>query len=544
MDYITAILQLLGGLGALLIAFKILSESIEKLANTGLKKLFNKTGKNRFVGVGIGCLVTMLIQSSSATTVMIVGFVNAGVMTLFQATALIMGANIGTTITAQIVALNSFNISIWFYLLAFIGVFGNMLAKKEKSKQTCLALAGLGLIFVSLDLMSGSMNQFKESAVFMNALTSISNPFLLLLIGLAVTAVLQSSSAVTTIIISMAAAGIMIGNGGNSVLYVILGTNIGTCVTALLSSIGANNNAKRASIIHLMFNVFGSIIFFILLLCIPNFNEDVFVRLFPQATTQIAMFHTFFNLTCTLLFLPIINLFVKLSTLIIPDKKEEKIVTYLDERFLHTPAIAIDQAYKETLKLGSVAMDKITDALVTFKNRDSDDTQNKRKSLEYIYRLNDEILNYLIKISSQDVSSTDEASVSKLHHILIDFTRIADIADNIYKYTDKEVNEDLTFSEKVYQSLDEFSDLLNKQFASYRAIYENRNPSLISEVDEREEFIDKFRRTLINDHIKRLEEGKCSPKSNSVFISLIANLERCGDHLNYAAHSLIDSGNY
>ena len=264
MDYITAVLQLIGGLGAFLIAFNILSESVEKLANTGLKKLFNKTSSNRFIGVGIGCLVTMIIQSSSATTVMIVGFVNAGVMTLFQATAMIMGANIGTTITAQIVALNSFDISIWFFILTFIGVFGAMLVKKERTKQILMALAGLGLVFVSLELMSSSMEIFKNSDAFTNALTSINNPFLLLLIGLGITAVLQSSSAVTTIIISMAAAGITIGNGGNSVLYVILGTNIGTCVTALLSSIGADNNAKRASIIHLMFNVFGSIIFFII----------------------------------------------------------------------------------------------------------------------------------------------------------------------------------------------------------------------------------------------------------------------------------------
>ena len=350
MDYVYAFVQLLSGLGAFLIGFKILSENIEKLANSGLKKLFNKTSKNRFLGVLIGLVVTAIIQSSGTTTVMIVGFVNAGLMNLFQATAMIMGANIGTTITAQIVALNSFNIAKFLIVFCFIGIFGSMIVKSEKSKTIFLCLAGLGLVFLSLDLMVSSMNGFKDSETIRNLLSSISNPFVLFLIGIVFTALLQSSSALTTIIISMVTANLVIGNGGNSVLYIILGSNIGSCVTALLSSIGASTNAKRASFIHFFFNVTGSLIFIVLLLCIPSFMDNTFVKWFSQPGTQIAMFHTFFNVACTLIFLPFVNVFVKISEFVIKDKKEEKTTSLLDERFLKTPTIAINQAIKETLK--------------------------------------------------------------------------------------------------------------------------------------------------------------------------------------------------
>ena len=294
-DIIEAVIGLLAGLGALLIGFKLLSDNIEKLATSGLKKLFNKTSKNRWVGIGIGAAVTAIIQSSGASTIMIVGFVNAGLMSLFQATAMIMGANIGTTITAQIASLGSFDVALYATLLVFIGAFMNMLCKKEKPKTIGLALAGLGLVFLSLDLMKGSMKVFSDSPAFTNLLSSVNNPFLLLFIGIILTALLQSSSALTTILIAMVTAGLSIGDSPNSIIYVILGTNIGSCVTALLSSFGASINGKRASLIHLMFNTFGSLVFFLVLLLWPTFMENTFMAWFPGAPgTQIAMFHTFF----------------------------------------------------------------------------------------------------------------------------------------------------------------------------------------------------------------------------------------------------------
>ena len=243
-EYVVAVIELLAGLGALLIGFKLLSDNIEKLANSGVKKLFNKTSKNRWVGVGIGAAVTAIIQSSGASTVMIVGFVNAGIMDLFQATAMIMGANIGTTITAQIAALDAFDVGTFAMLLAFIGTFMSMIAKKDKTKTIGLALGGLGLVFLALGYMGDAMDIFKKSQAFTDLLQNVNNPLLLLLIGIGFTALIQSSSATTTILITMVGAGLAIGNSPNAILYVVLGSNIGSCVTALLSSISASNVAK------------------------------------------------------------------------------------------------------------------------------------------------------------------------------------------------------------------------------------------------------------------------------------------------------------
>lgn len=540
MDYFIAIVKLLSGLGVFLIGFKLLSENIEKLANSGLKKLFKKTSNNRFIGVGIGALVTAIIQSSSAATIMIVGFVNAGVMDLFQATAMIMGANIGTTITAQIVSLNAIPVAEVLMIFSFVGLFGNMLAKRDKTKTIFMSLAGLGMVFLALSFMSDSMNIFKESQVFLDVLSSVNNPFLLLLIGMVATAILQSSSAVTTIIISMLMAGLVIGDSNsNAVLYVILGTNIGTCVTALISSIGANANAKRASLIHLMFNVFGALIFFIVLLCWPSFMQMTFRRWFPNLPgTQIAMFHTAFNVIVTILFLPLINVFVKISKLIIPDKKNAVIKTYLDNRFLKTPAIAIQQTANESLRLGKMAIDTLNLSIEGFVNKSLDAENQIRDNILNIEQMNEAILKYVLKISSLEISDDDEAYIASIHHIIIDFTREAEIADNIIKYTKKAINENLTFTEAVNEGVIKLKDKLNQQFAIVNKLYQDLNDEFIKESDTLENEIDNLRSVLIDDHIKRLEDGKCSPSSNSLFINLISNLERAGDHLNYIAHHL------
>ena len=357
-DVITQVLLLLGGIGALVLAFKLLSDNIEKMANSGLKKLFNKTSSNPLIGVCIGASVTAIIQSSGATTVMIVGFVNAGIMTLAQATAIIMGANIGTTITAHIVSLSSltgigsFDFTTFAIALTFVGAFMDLLSKKDKVKTIGLAVAGLGLVFLALDIMSGSMKFLQSLPALQNFLSMCNNPILLLLFGVIFTAAIQSSSASTSIVIMMLSAGAVIGAPeSNAPLYIILGSNIGSCVTALMSSINANTNAKRASLIHLMFNTFGTILWLIICLCIPNLMKDTLMKLFPGNTaTQIAWFHTLFNVSCTLLFLPFIKVFVKLATLIMPDKKKEsKQESFIDDRFLETPAIALAQVSKELI---------------------------------------------------------------------------------------------------------------------------------------------------------------------------------------------------
>lgn len=538
---IEAITFLLGGLGAFLVGFKLVSDNIEKLANAKLRKLFNKTSKNRFIGVGIGLIVTAVIQSSSATTVMIVGFVNAGILSLFQATAMIMGANIGTTITAQIAALESIDITQFAIALAGIGIFIEMLGKSEKVKTIGLALSGLGLVFLGLKSMANAMSGFKENEVIFNALQTINNPLILLLIGAGFTALIQSSSAVTTIIISMVASGLIIGDGGNAPLYVILGTNIGTCVTALISSMGASTNAKRTSIIHLLFNLFGSIIFMVILLLWKDFNQNSLSVWFKLPSTQIAMFHTIFNVTCTLAFIPFIKVFVKLSEIIIPDRKGSEIAkTFMDERILKTPSIAISQVMKETVRLGEMSYNALAISIDGFVNKSLKDEKKIYDLIEELDILNKEIIGYLVKLSSLVETQEEEKIISNLHHSLGDFLRQAEIADNIVKYTKVEIRDSLEFSQKVYDAINLMKEKLGELFNKTKHMFLSLDYSEIDNIDILEDEIDNMRTYLINDHIKRLEEGSCKPQNSNIYINLISNLERAGDHLTYIAHALAD----
>ena len=536
-EILMAIVALLGGLGALLVGFKLLSDNIKKLANSGLRKLFNKTVENPFVGVGIGALVTAIIQSSGATTVMIVGFVNAGIITLYQATALIMGANIGTTITAQIAALNSFDIAAFAVILTAIGAFMEMLIKNDKAKTVGLSLCGLGLVFLGLAEMSDSMSSFKQSPVIVELLSSVNNPFLLVLIGIVFTALIQSSSAVTTIIISMAAAGLMIGGGGNSALFVILGSNIGSCVTALLSSINGNTNAKRTSLIHLLFNTFGTIIFIIILMIWKSFNADVLETLFKGLPgTQIAMFHTFFNVFNTIVFLPFIKVFVKISETLIKDNKEKtQKITYMDERILKTPSVALSQLMKETIRLGDIAIDSLNIAIDGFIKKDYDYAAKAHPMIEDVETLNKEIISYLVTVASGDLTLKEEKIISNLHHSLGDFIRLGEIADNIVRYTQIEIENELVFSNSVFTSLNIMKEKLNELYNMTKEAFLNLDPSSLGQIAKVEDQIDNLRTELINDHIKRLEEGNCKPQSSGIYINLISNLERAGDHIHYIA---------
>ena len=332
--------KVFAGTGVFLIGVSLLTSNIEQLATGGIKTLFNKTGNKKLVNVGIGTITTALIQSSGVTTVLIVGFVNVGLMSLQQAAAMIMGANIGTTITAQIAALSEFDFTKYIQILSFVGIMMAMIAKRDNIKKIGHILAGLGLVFIGLWMMSSAM---KENQMLVQPfLESITNPFLLFLVGIVLTALVQSSSATTSIIIAMVSGGLTIGSGGNEVLFFILGTNIGSCVTAMMSTIGASTNAKRAGVIHLLFNTLGSLVFFCILIPFPKFMEATFKSWFTVPATQIAMFHTFFNVTCTLLFLPVSNFFVKLSEFIVREKPAVKPVdegTFLDDRMLSSASL-------------------------------------------------------------------------------------------------------------------------------------------------------------------------------------------------------------
>ena len=547
MDYVYSVITILAGCGVFLLGFKLLSDNMEKLAGNGLKRLFNKTSDKKLVGVGLGAAATAVVQSSAITTVMVIGFVNTGIMSLKQAATIIMGANIGTTITAQIVALQAFNLNVFFMALAFIGMAMNMFSKKDKVRLAGIALAGLGIVFVGLDVMNGAMEGERIHAALETVLSKATNPFFLLFIGVAFTALIQSSSAVTTIIIAMAMQGLIVGGGGNAVLYVILGSNIGSCVTALISSIGTSVNARRASIIHLLFNVIGAVIFMVVLLILPQFQEKTFERWFSSPETQIAMFHTFFNVLCTLMFLPFTNVLVKLAMLIVPETKTEEKAeetesgakfVYMDKRFLNSPALAISQLKKETFRMADMAMASLATAFNGFIRRDVSTVEKVAVNNEKIADLSKSISDYLVKVSAAGPSLDDEKKISALHNNVGDIVRISELADNLTKYTRKTINENLTFSPVVGTKLSEMYALLQEQYSLVKRIVLMKEYNIMNESDETEDRVDNMRRSLIADHIDRMQRGECNAENNPVFINLVSNLERVGDHLNYVAHSV------
>ncbi len=543
LDYFLAVIALLAGLGAFLFGFKILSDNIEKLATNKLRRWFDKTSKSRLAGVGIGAGVTAIIQSSSATTVMVVGFVNVGLMSLFQATAVIMGANIGTTVTAYFSVIADIPFIEIITVFTCVGIFMDMLCKKDKSKTVGMMLAGLGLVFLGLEYMGMAMDEFAQQQIVKDFLVSVDNRLVLLLAGVIITGIVQSSSAVTTLIVQMVGAGLVIGDPSNSgVLFLVLGTNIGTCVTALLSSIGANTNAKRAAFIHLMFNVFGTVIFSVFLLCWPGFMDATIGKWFANDPgLQIALFHTFFNVVCTCIFLPFAQVFVKVSTTIIRGRKgEQKPATdtvLLDDRFLATPSVAVEQANKATARMADIAMESLKGAFDGFL-AESEEAKEKVDELNVrVAEMERAIVAYLIKISSQDVSMTDEKLVSAIHHATGDILRISELADNITKYTRNCRRDGIEFSAGVKKSLQDMYAKIDELYQKTLDVFDKKDITAIKAVDAVEDEVDAARKSMVQDHIRRLNEGKCKPDSSGVFINLVGNLERAADHLTYIAHA-------
>ena len=533
---IMVLIELFAGASVFLVGVKLLSSNIEQLATTGIKDIFNKTANNKIVNVGIGMVTTALVQSSGLTTVLIVGFVNVGLISLAQATAMIMGANIGTTLTAQIAALSAFEFSKYIKIIAFVGIFMTMISKKETTKKAGFIITGLGLIFIGLGLMSASLTPLKEEAS--DVFTLVTNPFLMFLIGIFLTALVQSSAAITSILISIAAAGLQIGDGGNSVLFIILGTNIGSCVTALMSSFGASPNAKRASLIHLLFNTFGSLIFFIILLIFPGFMDVTFGKWFKETATQIAMFHTFFNVIGTIIFLPFTNVFVKIATFLVKDKpvKEENI-TLLDERIIHNSSLAIEQVEKETMRLADIAMQSFKSAYKAFYDKNADELSETVNNISVCDKMSKQITDYLIKVSL-NTGLIEEKKINDIHNNIGDIMRIAEIADNFIKYTRHEVEDNLTFSDGVKVELNEMVSRIENLFNLTKEAILTKNTAVINEIDVVEESVDAMRKHLIDSHIERLNRGECKAENSSIFINLVSNLERLGDHLTYIAYTI------
>ena len=546
MNYLDIIIPFVGGLGMFIYGMQIMAQGLENAAGSKMKSLLEVLTKNKLMGVLLGAGITAVIQSSSATTVMVVGFVNASIMNLTQAMGVIMGANIGTTVTGWLVSSVEWAEFLSPARLAPIAVMAGVIlmlvGKRRSSKEIASIIVGFGLLFIGITTMSSAVEPLQNSESFTSLFVTLGkNPLLGILAGTLVTAIIQSSSASVGILQSLAAAGLV---PFSAAIYIIMGQNIGTCVTAILSSIGANTNGKRTAIIHLMFNVIGAIIFLIVLLCWPAFYDQVLVGLFPDAsTTQIAMFHTMFNVVTTLLLLPFSSFLVKLSKIIVKDKKgdsDELRCKFIDERFLHTPAIAVAQTIKEvgnTLRVSKQALDLSINSFTSRDYSKLDKFDDLKKQIKFYVN---KTTKYLVDVSSEQLSYQDEKTIGSLYHALTDVERVTDLADNIKRYCKTTEEGGLVFSDSVVTGVNEMHDKLSEQFNAVITTFESRDKSKLPEIEKREDEVDEFKRELLDSHIKRLNNGECNIESSSVFINLVNNIERVGDHLAKIARSVAE----
>lgn len=554
---VNCMLLLFGGVAAFIIGMNMMGANLESAAGRSMRRLMSKATKNRFLGVGTGAAVTAIVTSSSATTVMIVGFVNVGLMTLTQATSVIMGANIGTTITAFITAISTtgaeFEITALFAFLAFAGVLIAMLGKKEKVKRIGAIFQGLGLIFIGMNVMSGSMGDMLNSAGIKDAVENvfISIGFgkdvltweiiVLFLLGALLTGLMQSSAAITAIVISLASNNLI---SLPMAMFIILGTNVGTCVTALFSSLGTSVNARRTAIVHLLFNVIGSIIFIIPLAFTSGYIAGFLNSFIPNISWQIAIFHMVFNLLTTALLLPFVNYLVKLACLIIPDKKGKREAEnadeydLLDKRILKTPAIAVGQVRKELLHMGKLAFENYKRSLDMLLTGDLSGKEKFAETEKHINEYNSYISSFLVKLSLEDLAETDEKKVSSFYHVASDTERIGDYAENIVEYAERMVEDRAKFSDSARAEILNMDGHITELYKFVTQVFGNIDTSCFAEVEREESATDECCKQMQEMHLKRSTEGSCSPEAGAVYLQLAINMERIGDHMHNIANSV------
>ena len=559
LQIVYSLFYLLGGITVFMIGMDILGSNLEKAAGSKMRHLIGKATKNKFLGIGTGTVITAIIQSSSATTVMVVGFVNIGLMTLIQATSIIMGANIGTTITAFISALSmggfEFDVTATFSLIAFIGLLMTLFSKEEKNKRIGFILAGLGMIFVGLYTMSFTVSSLTETPgevrdAIINMFSAIGNgkttltweiPVLFLL-GLALTGIMQSSSAITAIVITLASGDLI---SLHMAIFIVLGTNIGTCFTAVISSIGTSVNARRAACIHLCFNIIGCIIFVIPTIIWGGDIARLLESWMPgNVTWQIAIFHLFFNFTTTLILMWFIPQLVKLSTLLVREKKGEHKESSedsderLDKRLLKTPAIAVGQARQEIVKMGKLAYRNYKLAIEMLLSYDTSKKTEFAENEKHIDALNKYITQFLVKLSSEEISGIDETKVSSFYHVTSDIERIGDYAENIVEYADEMIKTGTKFSDHAVAEINEMDGYIDELYRNVEMAFANHNLSYAQNIDAAENSVDAMCDKMKEAHIRRTNEGRCSPEAGSVYLQLAVNMERIGDHMNNIGNSI------
>ncbi|MBQ8395243.1 MAG: Na/Pi cotransporter family protein [Clostridia bacterium] len=535
---LNAILLLLAGVGVFIAGMNMLSGGLEKSAGGGLKKLLGKISNNRFAGVGVGAGVTAIIQSSSATSVMVIGFVNAGVMTLVQATAIIMGANIGTTVTGILVSLKSLPIAEFAAALAFVGVMMTFF-KSEKIKQIGGILCGFGLIFVGLELMGDALSAQEIKDFFIELFKKIDFPLLLVLCGMVFTAIIQSSSAATGIFITMVGTGSL---GIENALFLVLGSNIGTCITAIIACMGGHANAKRTALIHLTFNVIGTIIFTTGLWIFKGPAVNLLQRVITTPEMQLAWFHVIFNVTTTIILLPFVKQLVKFSEWVIRDKKVEtdgRQLKFVDERLLKTPPVALMQVKKEVEYMADIAKENLEKSFLAMEgdaSKYSAEIEEREKTINFT---NHALTKYLIKLSAL-VNAKEEKAIGSYFHVLNDLERVGDHAENFYEIAMQMQESGIEFSEQAKSELRGMKDKVLRMFEIAEEAFDDMDSTRLGELTALENEVDGLKKELSSRHYARLAEGNCKVELSPYFSSTVAGLERVGDHLVNVGYSILN----
>ncbi len=538
----TSVLSLIAGVGIFLIACTMMSSNLEALGSRKLKSLFAKASKSKLLGVGVGAATTAVIQSSSATSVMVIGFVNAGIMTLTQAATVIFGANIGTTITGQLVALgmfgsNTISTSVIFATFAGIGAFILAFAKKDRLQKLGGIMAGFGMLFVGLSMMSGAMSDFSELDSVKSFLAQFENPLLLVLIGTVLTAVIQSSSVMTSMAITMVVTGLISLNQG---IYITMGANIGTCVTALIAGITSTKNAKRTALIHLIFNISGVVVFLLIGLFMNIGGIDygfLFNKMFPNAPQiQLSMFHTIFNILTVIIVLPLTNLLVKLVAKIIPDKKDDRqnvkepSFRFFEEHMLRTPPIAVQQIKNEIIEMANTAISNFDMACKVICDLNYENIETFRLREKQLNFLQNELAQVVGKLLKEDLAERDRLYLTTALRTIIDLERVGDYAENIIEYADVLKDTNTKFSEQAIKEINDLKKLIMTLYEKVMTSYKDNDKDAFKNACEVEEKIDVFTEQMVQNHIRRLESGKCTAEVEAQYISLSANAERIADH--------------
>ena len=536
--------QFIGGLGMFLYGMQIMSNGMQKAAGSKMSNFLRAVTDKRIMGVLVGALVTMIIQSSSATTVMVVGFVNAGILNLVQATGVIMGANIGTTITAWMVSLTQLGDAVEIFkpdffapLLLGIGVFYTLFNTKKKDLLAAEIMTGIGLLFIGLSFMFVSVKPYSELPVFSEIFATLGrNPILGILAGAIVTGIIQSSSASVSILQSLAVTGAV---NRAAAIYITLGQNIGTCVTAIISAAGANRTAKRAAVIHLSFNVFGAVLFGIIMTLVntamPEFANA------PMSVVEISIFHTFFNVTNTAILFPFANKLVDLSGMIVKDRPEEfagenfqkeaqEMAKRLDIRLMRTPALAIQEADKEVVAMGKKVRDSLKAAIKAISEKDRKLAAAVEYDEETIDQMESILTKYLIKVNNLVLTERQKEHVNNLFYTISDFERVGDHANNFAETADYIIEHNIVFSETGLIDIEEVSGKALSSFENALEARESGDLRAVRACANDEDEVDMLNEELREKHIERLSRGECQAQAGVVFLDILTGLERVSDH--------------